>query len=96
MSGIGMSEEQQPPKIEFPCEDYPVKIIGDAAHDFEEFVALVVEEHAPGFDRTVTSVRQSGGGKYTAVSVRITATGVDQLKALHESLKQSGRVHMVL
>ena len=26
--------ETQPPKIEFPCERYPIKVIGDAGEGF--------------------------------------------------------------
>ena len=37
--------EPKAPKIEFPC-DYVIKVIGDAAPDFVEFVVGVVEQHA--------------------------------------------------
>jgi putative lipoic acid-binding regulatory protein len=39
--------DQTPPKIEFPCEDYPIKIVGDAEPRYEEVVLEVVENHAP-------------------------------------------------
>jgi len=88
--------EQDPPKIEFPCLDYPVKIIGDACDHFIETVAMVVEQHAPGYDRAKMNVKHSGKGNYTSITVHITATGVDQLESLHLALKRTGIVRMVL
>lgn len=83
------------PKIEFPC-DYVVKVIGNAAPDFREFVVEVAQRHAPGIQEHHVSERASSGGRFTSVQVTIVATGEPQLKALFEDLKASGRVHMVL
>ena len=88
-----MSEEA--PKIEFPCA-YPVKVIGFSAPDYKQFVMDVTEIHAPGFDRTSVTLRESRTGKYCSVTITIEATGEPQLKALFEDLKASGRVTMVL
>ncbi len=87
--------EQKPPKIEFPC-DYMIKVIGDAAPDFTEFVTVMVERHAPGIKDGDITVNDSSKGRFSSVSLRIFATGEPQLKALFEELKASGRVHMVL
>ncbi|MEX2476212.1 YbeD family protein [Marinobacter sp.] len=87
--------EPKAPKIEFPC-DYVIRVIGDAAPDFTEFVVEVVEQHAPGIQETDVSQKSSRGGRYTSVQLTIVATGEAQLKALFEDLKASGRVHMVL
>lgn len=87
--------EQTPPKIEFPC-DYVIKVIGVAAPDFQEFVVAVVERHAPGITDADVSVTDSSKGRFSSVQLRIRATGEEQLKALFEELKASGRVHMVL
>ncbi|BES72628.1 DUF493 domain-containing protein [Marinobacter nanhaiticus D15-8W] len=87
--------EPQPPKIEFPC-DYVIKVIGNAAPDFQEFVVEVVERHAPGITEADVTLNESRQGRFTSVQVKIVATGEPQLKALFEELKASGRVHMVL
>ncbi|MFC3608641.1 DUF493 domain-containing protein [Stutzerimonas tarimensis] len=84
------------PKIEFPCERYPVKVIGDAGDGFTELVVEIVERHAPGFDSSTLVVRDSRNGRYLSVQVQITATGVEQLQAIHQDLRATGRVHMVL
>ncbi|MGX9080699.1 DUF493 family protein, partial [Klebsiella pneumoniae] len=37
----------QPPKIEFPCERYPIKVIGTAGEGFSDLVIEVIQRHAP-------------------------------------------------
>ncbi|MCV6338971.1 DUF493 family protein [Pseudomonas aeruginosa] len=41
-------------------------------------------------------VRDSSKGRFLSVQVLITATDVDQLQAIHNDLRATGRVHMVL
>jgi putative lipoic acid-binding regulatory protein len=86
---------QEPPKIEFPC-DYPVKVLGRQVDHFHETVVAVVERHDPGFDQSLITVRDSRKGNFVAITVVITATGPEQLKALHEDLMQTGLVQMVI
>ncbi|TVZ37820.1 hypothetical protein P886_2165 [Alteromonadaceae bacterium 2753L.S.0a.02] len=88
--------EQQPPKIEFPCPDYVIKCMGLATASYREAVLTVMERHAPGFDITKVSVRDSRNGTFQSVSVFITATGVEQLQAIHEDLKKLPETKMVL
>lgn len=87
--------EQEPPRIEFPC-DYPIKVVGNAAVDFRAFVVGVMEHHAGPLPEEHIEVVESRTGKYQSVRVTIVATGIDQLEAIHRDLKASGRVHTVL
>lgn len=87
-------KEPKAPKIEFPCE-YPIRIVGHAAPDYEDFVLQVVAKHDPGFDGKA-KMKSSRNGKYLSATVVIMATGEPQLKALFEELKASGRIQMVL
>lgn len=87
--------EPQAPKIEFPCE-YPIKVIGTAGDDFAEVICEIVERHAPGVDTTTIDVKDSKNGRFLSLRLVITATGQEQLEALHRDLKATGRVHMVL
>lgn len=91
-----MSDEIQAPKIEFPCPRYPVKVIGTASPDFAEVVVEIIQRHAPDFDQSSLSVRDSRNGRFLSVQLLITATGVEQLQAIHLDLRATGRVHMVL
>lgn len=88
--------DQQPPRIEFPCPDYPIKVMGTATQGYREAVLNVMEHHAPGFDITRVSVRDSRKGTFQSVTVFITATGIDQLQAIFEDLKKLPETKMVL
>lgn len=87
---------QEPPKIEFPCEDYPVKVMGDAGGDFHAFAIDVMSRHAPGFDETRITVKDSRNGRFQSITFFITATGIPQLEALHNELRASNMTKMVL
>ncbi len=87
--------EQEPPKIEFPCE-YPIKVLGRRTESFKPAVIAVFERHAPGFDQTAIVVRDSRKGTFAAITITITATGEKQLSALHRDLMATGLVQMVL
>ena len=86
----------QAPKIEFPCERYPIKVIGEAGEGFADLIIEIMQRHAPGFDETTLVSRDSRNGRFLSVQVLITATGVEQLQAIHTDLRATGRVHMVL
>lgn len=84
------------PRIEFPCEQYPVKIIGDYCEDFVEQVLEVVCEHAPGFDPASADRQMSSNGRFCSVRVCITARDREHLEQLNEALRKTGKVRMVL
>jgi putative lipoic acid-binding regulatory protein len=85
----------EPPKISFPC-DYPLKVVGNAAHDFREFVIETIERHAEITQRELIDVRASSTGRFLSVRITIVATGEEQIQTLYNDLKASGRVHTVL
>lgn len=90
------SSKQEPPKIEFPCENYPIKVIGRDVDGFQNLVIEIMQKHAADFDETTLSLQGSSKGSFISVRVRITATGVTQLKAIHADLLASEHVKMVL
>jgi putative lipoic acid-binding regulatory protein len=93
---IAKKTQQPAVKLEFPCS-YPLKIIGRATPDFTETVLTIVEQHAViEEDDSATPLRHSRHGTFHSLSVTITATGPEQLDALHRELLASGRVKMVL
>ena len=83
------------PRIEFPCQ-YPIKVIGAAGEGFTDLVLEIVERHAPGVDASSVEIMDSKNGRFQSVRLVMTATGAEQLQALHVELKATGRVHMVL
>ncbi|AKF49716.1 hypothetical protein PsyrH_04435 [Pseudomonas syringae pv. syringae HS191] len=82
-------------KIEFPCNDYPIKVIGDTSVGFTAAVMEVLKKHAT-VDLKTLAERQSSNGKYTTVQLHIVATGEDQLRDINSALRATGFVHMVL
>ncbi|MQQ35537.1 DUF493 domain-containing protein [Pseudomonas sp. SZ57] len=82
-------------KIEFPCNDYPIKIIGDTSVGFKDIVMEVLKKYAA-VDLKTLAERQSSNGKYTTVQLHIVATGEDQLRDINSALRATGFVHMVL
>lgn len=94
-AGSGNSAEDAP-KIEFPCKNYPIKVMGQSGSELRALVIDVMDRHAPGFDQNKIKVKDSAKGTFQSLTVKITATGVDQLEALHNELKASPLVKMVL
>jgi putative lipoic acid-binding regulatory protein len=88
-------QEPDPPKIEFPC-DYPVKVLGVSSDAYESIIFEVFERHAPGFDQETMTVNVSSKGTFTSLTITITATGPEQLEALHQDLLATGHVKMVI
>ena len=82
-------------KIEFPCDDYPIKVIGDTSVGFTAAVIEILGKHAK-IDVSTLAERQSSNGKYTTVQLHIVATGEDQLRDINSALRATGVVHMVL
>lgn len=82
-------------KIEFPCVDYPIKVIGDTGVGFTDAVIEILSKHAR-IDLSTLAERQSSNGKYTTVQLHIVATGEDQLRDINSALRATGVVHMVL
>jgi uncharacterized protein len=88
--------DPQAPKIEFPCPDYPIKVLGDAGRELHRVVIEVMERHAPGFDETRITVKDSSNGRYQSLTVWIVATGEPQLRAINDDLRATGIVKMVI
>jgi len=86
---------EEPPRIEFPC-DYPIKVLGRSGDGFESLIVAVFERHAPGFNQETIAIKGSSKGTFTSMTITITATGPEQLKALHEDLMATGVVNMVI
>lgn len=88
-------DDPEAPKIEFPC-DYPIKILGRQVAEFETVVLEVVKKHAPQHDSSSIALKESSKGTFVSLSLMITATGKDQLEAMHRDLLATGLVQMVI
>jgi putative lipoic acid-binding regulatory protein len=81
--------------LEFPC-DFPLKVVGRAAPDFQSLVVEIVARHAgPVPDDHVRS-RLSRDDTFVALTCLIRATSKAQLDGLYEELNAHERILMVL
>ena len=85
----------QAPKIEFPCADYPIKVVGDSGAHYKDMVIEILSKYAK-VDLNTLAERQSSNDKYTTVQLHIEATGEEQLRDINSALRATGIVHMVL
>lgn len=91
-----MAKKTEAPKIEFPCPNYPVKVLGESAPDYQEFVVDIMRVHAPDFDLERIRINESSNGRFTSITFYITATSQQQLEALHQDFIQHDRIKMVM
>ncbi len=89
-------QNQEPPKIQFPCEHYPIKVMGKAGQSYYNFVFSVLDDIAPTYDRERIGVKASRNGTYQSITVFITAESVDQLSDLHDTLRKNPETKIVL
>lgn len=92
---IGDQQVQDAPKIEFPC-DYPIRVMGESCDEFLSRVIEIVERHACIPDKSNIRLRDSSKGRFVSALMVITATGPEQLQALHIDLRKYSAVKMVL
>lgn len=84
------------PKIEFPCDDYVIKVVGDAVPEYKPFVVDVLKK----FDETVHEGRftenPSKNGTFVSLTIRMRIEHESHLQELFVELKSSSLVKMVL
>lgn len=81
--------------IEFPCQ-YPIKVVGEAAPDFKACVLDVLVDAETDYLKETVTVVDSRNGRFQSIRITIHAENEQHLIRLHEALKATGRVQMVL
>ena len=84
------------PSIQFPVDDYPIKVIAHSDAGLTATVVEIIRTHDAGFREESVTLQASREGKYTSVRLFIRATGEPQLKALHTELMSHPLVKLVL
>ena len=70
--------------------------MGNAEPDFIDRVFSLVQQHAPEVRRDQLKTKNSAKGTFISVHLLITATGEQQLRDIHNSLKTYDAVKMVI
>ncbi|MEJ2042405.1 MAG: DUF493 domain-containing protein [Reinekea sp.] len=87
---------QPPPKIEFPCDDYLIKVVGEVHPEYKPFVTSVLSK----YDATVTierfSENLSKNGRFVSLTIRMRIEEEAHLTLLFEELKTNPLVKMVI
>ncbi|KAE8175834.1 DUF493 family protein YbeD [Photobacterium carnosum] len=90
-------QEQEQPKLkdllEFPCS-FAFKVMGENKPELADRIVEVIQKTIPG-DYVPTS-KPSSKGTYTAVSVTVNATNVEQIETLYKELGAIDIVRVVL
>jgi uncharacterized protein len=81
--------------LEFPCE-FPLRVIGDDADDFHDFVLDIVRSHVPELDDQSVSAQPSSNGRYLSIRMKFTADSRQQVDALYIELSGHSRVRFIL
>lgn len=88
-----MSDET---RITFPCDDYMIKVVGDAEASFRDFVHGVLVRYDSRLTLASFAATPSRNGRFESLTVRLRIEREDQLSALFTELKADDRVKMVL
>lgn len=91
-----ITNQPDAPKIEFPCENYPIKVLGVCADDYVQEIFNIVQKHAPECNQEQIALKESSKGSFQSCTLYITATGIEQLQNLHTELKAHKYVRMVI
>jgi len=97
-TGIACSvnaDDERQSLIEFPS-DFPIKVVGVMSEAFEAEIEAIAGRHDPEYQRGRLTRRESGGGKYLALTLTIRATSLDQLDALYRELSTHPAVKFCL
>ena len=90
-----MSKEPADTLHEFPC-DFPVKVMGKYADDFEALVTEITERHVGLLPEGAVSSRPSSNRRFIAVTIVIRAQNKQQLDDLYLELTSTKQVLMAL
>ncbi|MDB2705361.1 DUF493 domain-containing protein [Pseudomonadota bacterium] len=90
-----MSEQETDTLIEFPCE-FPIKAMGPANVGLDEIVVSIIRGHVEDIKEGSINTKHSSGGKFTSITVTITAISKKQLDAIYQQLSDHEHVKYVL
>ncbi|OUR88553.1 hypothetical protein A9Q81_23440 [Gammaproteobacteria bacterium 42_54_T18] len=80
---------------EFPCE-HNFKVMGLSQHPLSKVVTEVIKTHAPDFDESRITVKNSSSGKYLSVTAYVQIEDKQQLEAIYIALDKRTEVYCTL
>jgi putative lipoic acid-binding regulatory protein len=92
----GKKVPKDAPKIEFPCANYPIKVVGQCIAGYDTIVIEVMRRYDPSLDMSKVHSKDSAKGTFRSITLYITATSKEQLEDLHKELSSLDCVKMVM
>lgn len=90
-----LSLEEGETLLEFPCE-FPVKAMGLTCDELEVAVIEIINRHVDNLSEGALRLRPSKNGKYTAITITITAHSKRQIDAIYIDLSACEHVTIAL
>ncbi len=90
-----LSLEEGETLLKFPCE-FPVKAMGLSGDQLEVSVIEIINRHVNDLSEGAIAMRPSKNGKYTAITITITAQSKQQLDAIYMDLTVCEHVSIAL
>ncbi|MGO3344062.1 MAG: HP0495 family protein [Marinomonas sp.] len=84
------------PKIEFPCDNYVIKVVALDVEGIHLNIVECMQVHAPEMGHEANNVNRSSKGRFVSYSFRILAQSEAQLSSMHKDLMALEAVKMVL
>lgn len=81
--------------LEFPCE-FPIKAMGLTCVELEVAVVEIINRHVDDLSEGAVKMKPSRNGKYTAITIHITARSKDQLDLIYIDLTACEHVSIAL
>ena len=88
--------QQDAPKIEFPCPDYPIKVVGRGIPGYDALVIETVRRFCPDLNTSSVMAKESAKGTFRSITLYITAQSPEHLSELHTALVDLDCVQMVI
>jgi hypothetical protein len=92
----GAKAPKDAPKIEFPCPNYPIKVVGKCIAGYDTIIIEVMRRYDASLNVSKVSGKDSAKGTFRSITLYINATGEDQLAKLHAELMSLECVKMVI
>ena len=86
--------QPEAPKIEFPCDDYMIKVVGDAEVALRDFVHQVLVRYDSRLTLESFTSKPSRNGRFESLTVFMRVEV--HLSELFDVLKSDDRVKMVI
>jgi len=90
-----LTPEESETLLRFPCE-FPIKAMGLACEELEIAVIEIINRHVEDLPEGALRMKPSKNGKYTAITITITAHSKDQLDAIYMDLTACEHVSIAL